>query len=270
MLAVVPSPIVVKVEPDLLTGRATAALAVLTLLTLFTTIVITMSDRKIARRRLATERENADRRLRDQREDADRRLRDEREDADRRLRDERKYVEDMRLRERQQEDLADLISRIAALTPYLDVVPNLYVAPDRAAEDQPSRDAGLRLMHCWAEVVSLRRGADAQAAGLRHRSAAQQYRTLAHLVNSAATGVPEVIRDRVIKDLCHYAIFVRLSLAGVLHDRLLPEYDPSGPPDLFRPANDTKPWESGWAEWKDAVRQQPLSPYFEPSNGLEN
>ena len=252
MFAIVPSPVVhVVVDPDPLTGWATVALAALTFCTLIATIVITVADRRAAQKRLLKELD-----------DAERRMREELGDAERRMREEREYAENVRLRQRELDTVADLVDRIVAIMPYLDVVPNLNADLDSKPGSKSSWETQLRRQEARSEVLSLRRGADVQAARLRNPGGAEQYRTLVRLVNSAAAGVPTELCDRVTADLCHYALFVRLSLQRHLHHELkkLPMYDPSDGPQLLRDKDDPKPWVSEWSEWKEAVKNEPLSP----------
>lgn len=212
-------------EGDPLTGWATVGLGVVALATLVYTAYIAKRDRKDADRRIKEQQEFDDRRAQKDRAGAEARLEAERKAADERLESERAHLEKVRQRERQQDSATRLLGHIARLQPLMGRVPYVFI------KSQSTLASGVRGdqsdVDCEMVVQGLRLGGFADVPGLRDAQAGEQYRTLVHLVLTAAYGkhhrdpdTSEATRKRVsglaTVDLSRYATFVRLSLEHLI------------------------------------------------------
>ena len=164
--------------------------------------------------------------------------------------------------------MSGLLTAIAELMPYFDVVPNLYKDPEWKPGERPAKETGPRWLECDRVLRALRHAADVQVAGLGDERAAGQCRMLVHLAQSAAHGVPRDLRARAGQDLRRYALFVQVSLAAVREDGQ--GVDPGAPeaPLLRRmPAHDP-PWHPAnpVPRWNDAVAREPDDPFYHPAD----
>jgi len=194
---------------DFWTAIGTVALAAATFVALAYTIYTTRADRRQAA---------ADRR------DAAQRLRDEREAGERRLRAERDHAEALRRRERQADSAQALLQRVAALQPYLEVIPGTWLRRNpplgpvvRHQHDEECRAAIDTLRHgAWAETAMLGRGDAAAEAATRYRSLVKLVEDLARRHLEGPGG------DRDVRALRNYARWVRISLAALAEDGAVP------------------------------------------------
>ena len=221
------------------TAVGTIFLAVVTLATVVTTLVITMQDR----RRSVTA------------------LTEERVLADARLREERDHAEEVRRRERQADNARVLIQRVAALQPYLDTVPGTltrHVFPQ--AKYQPfTHHHGDE--ECREAIYSLQQGAFSEAPllapGEAAQAAADRYRRLVKLVHDAAKD-NNANEERQAATLRAYARWVRISLRTLAEDGTVPPINGGSPeyplldlPDRM-PTWCPNPGPPGWNDELDA------------------
>jgi hypothetical protein len=223
-------------------------LDVSTLATLITTIIFTIHCRKTAARQLTKERERADERLVE-----------ERAATGRRAAEQRVHAEQLRRRERQQDSTARLLAQIASITPYMTWVPDVDALANQMRNDQT-------VVTTFAAVRSLEFGATADVAGLGDPQAARQYRSLVHLVLTAAGLPDEVPRCRVGGDLRRYALFVQVSLENLVeHEASLDAG--TAEPMLTRDAHDHSLWAPSITPqaWQDAIAREPTDPQYRPA-----
>lgn len=257
---------------DWLLAWGTIGLAVITLVTLLATIIITRADRRRDNTRFAEERARAEQ----DRADADQRLNEERNAADQRLREERAYAEQVRLAERRATAVAGLLDRIAELQTFAGFIPLLQgiafslvrsrVLGFGSGQETTANPVLLRTIEA---IISLQRGDRVEAVMLGDSGATDQYRNLVHLVLTVQGGaVPTEFHTRAVLDLVHYAIFVRCSLqnlvaAGKILD---PGYPPM--PELTRPT-DTVSWspQNVPSDWMGEIAQtHPEDPQYQPAS----
>jgi hypothetical protein len=228
------------------------------------TVWLARRDRRRSDRERAGDRERYEVQLAEERERAKR----DREDAERRLRDERAHAERVRRRDRQQASAGALLAAIAALMPFMDTVPNLYRDPEWKPGERPAKETGPRWLECDQALRALRYAADVHLAGLGEERAFRQYRTLVHLAQTAAGGVPRDLRVRAAQDLRRYALFVQASVTAVSEEGQ--SVDPGKPefPLLTRmPVHDT-PWHptNPVPGWTDAIAAEPGDPFYHPAD----
>jgi hypothetical protein len=262
-------------SPDWLAAWGSVVTGVAAIVAVFVTVWLAGRDRErtegarnddLARhnREMTVERDRAAR----DRADAERRFAVEVERSERQVRDERDYAENVRRREGRQASAAGLLGAIAGLMPYLDAVPNLYRDPEWKPGQQPAKETGPRWLECQEAVRSLWYAADVQAIGLGDDRAAEQVRTLVHLVQTAAAGMPADLRIRASYDLRRYALWVRVSLENLSNTGQ--SLDPGAPevPVLTRMPPHDPPWHpsTGSEAWKLAVQREPGDPFYLPAN----
>jgi hypothetical protein len=174
-------------------------------------------------------------------------------------------AEKARRRDRQQDSARSLLARIAGLMPYFDLVPGVIMAMSPPFGYPPSP----RALECYDAMRALEFGAHAELSGLGNASTAEQYRTLVHLVLTAAppAGRNDQTRKLVSGDLRRYALFVQVSLENLVeHGQSLGPGQPAFP-RLDRTPGDQSLWspEHTPPAWLDALRRQPGDPLFEPA-----
>jgi len=216
------------------TAVGTLALAAVTFVALFVTIVVTREDRKRADRNLTCER----------------RL------AEVRLKQERDHAERIRRRERQADNVRALLQRMAVLQPCLGTVPGVEarIGPSNLIiprqSDEECREAMASLTHgALAEVPLL--GADNAA-----QEAAARYRFFVGLVRAAAKDNSSD-RERLAGTLRSYARWLKISLRMLAENQTVPmiqdgstEYPVLGVPDDM-PQWQPSPIPPGWHEEAD-------------------
>ncbi|WP_216216884.1 hypothetical protein [Amycolatopsis aidingensis] len=273
-------------EGDPLTGWATVALAAVAVATLIYNARTARRDRRAADRRLMEQRAYDDQRATRERADAEARLAAERRAADQRLDDERAHIEKLRQRERQQDSATRLLVRIADLLPLMKLVPNVVRTnrvPGAVRTPRFPHYSGPLLdeptVVCERAVDGLRFGGFADLPGLHDTRATEQYRTLAHLVLTAARNeyrhkneadqqAQQEHSELVALDLWRYATFVRLSLEHLIEqgESLDPGEGGEGVsfPVLNRRPGDKSLWfpPSVPQGWDEAVTRDPNDPQY--------
>jgi hypothetical protein len=244
-----------------LTAWGTVATAVGAVIAVAVTVALARRDRRRHASEMKEEFKRADR----DRADAEQRFQEEVSRSEKQVREEREYADAVRRHERQQESLARLLATIADLMPWWDEVPNLYSDPNPMSRSQIQR---ARWAECAEAIRSLRSAVHAQLAWVSDARAAEQCRTLAHLVQTASRGIPGEVRERTAQDLRRYAIYVRVSLERVSNGE--ESLDPGSPdvPVLGRASSQTAPWcpENAPFEWTEAIRQEPGDPSYQPAD----
>jgi hypothetical protein len=224
---------------DILTALGTVGLALTALLT----IEITRRQRNAAEAARKTDRA-----------EADARLEEERRAAEQRLRDERDFAERLRRHERQAASASLLLDVVAELQEVArNVVGLLNVGPQNLT---PERRQTLQVLR------GLQRAAHSTAATLGDAQVGERFRTLVRLAIAAAgdesASGNDQARARTEADLRNYAIFVRLSLQGLIDGQ--PIVDPGYPPypNLAR-RSDVTPWhpQNVPSGWDDAAQTDP-------------
>jgi hypothetical protein len=247
-------------------------LAFVAVATLVYSAIAASRDRKDADRRITEQRNYDDQRAQRDRADAEARLAAERRAADQRLEDERAHMEKARQRERQQDSATRLLVRIADLLPLMNWVPNVFRAS--AGPTRTEWDA-----ECKRAVEGLRFGGFADVPGLRDVRATEQYRTLVHLVLTAARSEHDqegetdqtARKDHstlVAQDLLRYAMFVQLSLEHLIEQ--VESLDPGeGGAGVSFPMLDRRPGDrSLWFPpnvpqgWQEAISRNPNDPQY--------
>ncbi|HET9899219.1 MAG TPA: hypothetical protein VFQ44_30200 [Streptosporangiaceae bacterium] len=202
------------------------------------TIWLARRDRKDAEMARADDLKRHERDLIEQRELSVRQVREERAEAER-----------VRLRERQVIAVAGLLDRISGIRPYLSQIPGIqWKAMDPEAPGWNAQASAVNadpLSGGYVEAVRwLRRGISTDAFALADQGAADQYRTLVHLVDTAAqAGYAEKVRHAVSRDLNRYAVFVCLSLESLANTGSV--LDPGFPscPGIQRDDDDSELWQ---------------------------
>jgi hypothetical protein len=219
---------------NIFTSIGTVALACIAVLTIAVTAWLAARERSAANERLLLERQQADDRLRDEREHADR----------------------ARFLERQSFAVAALLDRIAEIQ----IAANELVGVDAGYPIKSGRQG-----HAQDVLASLQRAAHTEALMLGDEDAASRVHVLVRLALSAARydGGASEERKRWVGDLRNYAIYVRLTLKGLLDGQ--PIGDPGTPqyPNLLR-THDQSLWvpTNTPANWSDAVQTDPEHPQF--------
>jgi hypothetical protein len=186
----------------------TVSLAVLTFVTLLYTIIATTLERRQA----ATDRTTAEEHLKA-----------EREAGEQRIRDERAHADEVRRRERQATRVVALISYIADLQPFMNVLPAAS-SHIRISGRFPDHLQEMGERELITAIRSLRRGAWAEASLLgtsdAAKAAADRYYQLVRLVYKAIGTVTTPSRD--VNTLLNYSRWVRISLRMLAENETVP------------------------------------------------
>jgi hypothetical protein len=257
---------------DWMTAWGTLATAVGALVAVWVTVHLAAKDRRVSEKARTEDLERYKQGLAEER---DRSARD-RADAERRLTEERVYAEELRRRDRREASVGGLLSRIAGLMPFFDVVPGLNLAADLASLPDPLGFPGGRssarapkLLEAREAVRWLSHGGHAEVWGLGDARAASQYRKLVHLVDTAVgENLPDDLYERAGRDLRRYGLWVRISLESLIETGQSLDPGIHAWPDLMRIPLDDAPWQpSNVAEaWRPAILQEPGDMAYLPAH----
>jgi hypothetical protein len=209
-----------SVKPtDVLTTISTFVLAAAAIITIIVTRLNAKSDRAAQDKRVdaVVKADNA-------------RMEAERASADARLQDEYARAERQRLRDRQLVEAPKLLARVER---FRKSVPHMLRTqiPGAPLTYHPNDE----MEHA---IRGLREGVGTEAVMLGDPPVRARYDTLTKLAEGANHPKPEAMseprRDRILEDLRRYAIFVRLSLQGLIDDNPVCDLDPPAAPDLER------------------------------------
>lgn len=225
---------------DLLTTISTLVLAVAAIVT----IIVTRSN-------ATADREAADSRLREAQNEANANMEAERKSADERLATAYSRAEEQRLRDRQLMLVPKLLTRIER---FRKLVPSMLLQQYRGAFPVLSNPEIGDVVH------GLREGAGTDAIILGDPPVRARFETLAQLAEDANNLDPNAMtaetRDRIVEDLRRYALFVRLSLQGLIDETPVHDLNPPARPDLRSTNPSLAPWDPVPAPdgWKEVIR----------------
>jgi cbb3-type cytochrome oxidase subunit 3 len=223
---------------DALTAIGTLALAIVTLLTLAYAVWATGRERRQAA---------------SDREDAEKRLEDERQAGAQRLRDEREHAAEVRRRDRQIDNVAILVGRVAEMQAFIEKVPGTLLRANRPSMSgrlPADADEALRAINslrhgAWTEATMLGTGEVAE-------EAAERYRTLVRLFDEASR--IKTVTDHDLIALRYYCRWVVLTLRTLAEDETVPPLYPGAARRPEFGVTDYKliwkpvPWPPGWQD----------------------
>jgi len=206
------------------------------------TIIVTRMNAK-------SDRTAADSRLKTAADEANDKMGAERAAADVRLESAYARAEEQRLRDRQLAEAPKLLARVELFRNSVH-----QMLPTQVSGYPPSYSPNNEME---LAIRSLREGAGTEAVMLGNKPVRDRYDTLAKLAEGAnhpkSEEMTKASRDRIIEDLRSYAIFVRLSLQGLIDGKPVPDLDPPAAPDLQ--GHVLAPWvpEPAPEGWQEAI-----------------